>query len=112
MIDGYHKIERDDSNKSKGGVGVYVADQLHFVARDDLKLKVDNCEDKWLEVQTKVGQNDERKCGKSDNSFVIGVIYRHPDHSYRTFSHKLSQNIQKLNSWPQKSYNKKEIMQV
>ena len=95
QLDGYHKLERTDSLTCKGGVGVYVTDQLNYELRDDLKLKVENCEDNWLEIQTRPTENQERK--SNDKSFVIGVIYRHPDQSYRSFTHKLCQNIEKFN---------------
>ena len=51
-IDGYHELERDDSHTIKGGVGIYVTEQLDYDTRDDLQLKVENCEDLWLQVET------------------------------------------------------------
>ena len=93
-IDGYHKPERADSLTNKGGVGVYVTEQLDYVIRDDLKLKVEHCEDIWLEVKPTVKPSPRNN---KNDSFVIGVIYRHPDHAYRSFSYRLGQNIEKLN---------------
>ena len=74
-LNGYHKLEREDSPTCKGGVGVYVTEQLDYELRDDLKLKVDDCEDIWLEVQA---IPDESQGGKKVvKSFVVGVIYHH-----------------------------------
>ena len=94
-IEGYHKFERNDSLTCKGGVGVYVTDQLDYEPRDDLKLNVLDCEDVWLEIQTIPDENQARK--NNDKSFVVGVIYRHPDRLYRSFTYKLCQTIEKLN---------------
>ena len=58
-IEGYHKIEREDSLTCKGGVGVYVTDQLDYVLRGDIGLKADNCEDIWLEILEKTNKNQK-----------------------------------------------------
>ena len=84
-IKGYRKLERDDSSISKGGVGLYVAEQLYYESRNDLKLKVDDCEDLWLEIKTNPDENPGKGKNKQDSSFVLGVIYRHPGKPYRTF---------------------------
>ena len=94
-IKGYRKPERNDSSTSKGGVGLYVAEHLDYVTRDDLKIKVEDCEDLWLEIINRPDDNHGKN--KNDNSFIIGVIYRRPGNPYRSFSHKLCQNIEKLN---------------
>ena len=93
-LDGYHKIERSDSLISKGGVGIYVADQLDYESRDDLKLKAENCEDIWLEIQARPHEKQERKI--KDKPFVVGEIYHHPDQPFRSFSYKICQTIEKL----------------
>ena len=94
-IDGYHKLERDDSLTCKDGVGIYVTEQLGYTLRDDLKLGVDNCEDKWVEVHAIPDESQGRK--NIDKSFVVGVIYCHPDRPFQHFTHKLCQTIEKLN---------------
>ena len=45
-----------------------------------------------------MARNSEKQTDKlNDDSLIEGVIYRHPDHSYRTFKHKLCQTILKMN---------------
>ena len=89
-IKGYN-FERNDSLTSKGSVGLYMMDHIGYEFRKDLNLNTNFCEDLWLELTL---NNLEKQ---NDDSLVVGVIYRHPDHSYRSFKYKLCQTILKLN---------------
>ena len=88
-LNGYN-FERTDTPTNKGGVGVYVTDQLDYDIKDDLRLNVDNCEDLWLEIFA-----DRKK--KDKNPLILGVIYRHPNTPLKAFRHYLSRNIELLN---------------
>ena len=78
-IEGY-KFENVDSKSSAGGVGIFVANQIDYILREDLRLNIDDCEDIWIEVSTKTSNSRNRE------SMVIGLIYRHPRTHYLKFS--------------------------
>ena len=62
--------------------------------RKDFGLKVRRCEDLWVEI------NPSKNRNKSENRtspLVVGVIYRHPNTAYSSFSARLCQIVQKLN---------------
>ena len=86
-----YKFERNDTPTNKGGVGVYVSDQLDYDIKDDLRLNIDNCEDLWVEIF------GDRKTKNSNKSLIIGVIYRHPNTPFKSFTHYLCRNIALLN---------------
>ena len=92
-ISGY-KFERNDTKTNKGGVGVYIRDHLDYDIKDDLRLKVDNCEDLWLEIFDDRATKDKKQ---TTNSFILGVIYRHPNTPFKSFTHHLCRNIELLN---------------
>ena len=92
-LQGY-QFERNDSELLKGGVGLYINNDLDYKIRNDLKLNVYCCEDLWVDISLK-GNNNQSK--KNKESLVIGVIYRHPNRSYSSFSKILCQKIEKLN---------------
>ena len=76
---------------------MYVTEQLDYEIRTDLKLNIDNCEDLWVDVHDAHDETSDKNAAHVGNNFVIGVIYRHPDTTFRCFSRKLCQNIEKLN---------------
>ena len=89
-----YELERHDSKTNKGGVALYIEDELDYTVRKDFGLKVRNCEDLWVEIKpSKNKNNTEKKIG----SLVLGVIYRHPNTSYSLFSSRICQIIEKLN---------------
>ena len=49
-----------------GGVGIYLKNTLKYRSRNDLSLKTPNCEDLWIEVESKT------------SNYCLGVVYRHP----------------------------------
>ena len=92
-IKGYD-LERNDSKTDKGGVALYIENELDYTIRKDLRLKVYNCEDLWVEINPRKCTNNSKS--KKD-SLIIGVIYRHPNTSYYPFSSRICQVAQKLN---------------
>ena len=89
-----YEFERHDTLTEKGGVGLYIESELDYTVREDFGLKLDNCEDLWVEIKP------QKKGGlpKTDNSgLIIGVIYRHPNTSYYPFSSRLCKIVEKLN---------------
>ena len=80
----------------KGGVGVYISNQIEYSIRDDLSLNLLTCEDIWLNVTVKA--NNTPNCKKPHyENLVVGVIYRHPDNKYSAFSESLSKSLHILN---------------
>ena len=92
-IKGYN-IERTDTYTEKGGVAFYINDDLDYEIRNDFKLKIDFCEDLWVEIKPKMKGNSQKA---KNESFFVGVIYRHPNTPYLPFSSRIFQLIQKLN---------------
>ena len=83
-MDFYDFVHRDTPTHF-GGVGFYIKDDLEYETRDDLSLNCDNCEDLWVEIKN-----------KSKKNTVIGVIYRHPRHSFLSFQERLCHTLEKI----------------
>ena len=89
-----YDLERHDSKTNKGGVALYIEDDIDYTVREDLGFKVRSCEDLWVEIKPPKNKNNSKtKMG----SFIVGVIYRHPNTSYSFFSSRMCQIIEKLN---------------
>ena len=88
-----YEFKNCDSPTSAGGVGIYIRENLNFDVRDDLKLDIDNCEDKWIEINV----NSSKQKSKGAEKIVIGIIYRHPGNNFKLFQEKLSGTIYELN---------------
>ena len=76
-IDGYHPVTSDLRNDSKteaGGVVIYIKDIYTYKCRKDLYMKINNCEDVWVEVKT-----------NSRKPIIITSIYRHPKQNFLNF---------------------------
>ena len=81
-------INKPPEGYKKGGIGVYIDKSCTFSVREDLELRLNiPIENIWFDL---------------DNSFVIGVIYRHPNNDIETFTYHLEQtiNIIKLENKP------------
>ena len=71
-----------------GSVGVYFSNLLKFCQVDNLRLKVDGCEDLWFDVPFP-GQH---------NKLIFSVIYRHPWNNLTTaFIEFLDESLRKVN---------------
>ena len=88
-----YEFKNCDSPTAAGGVGIYIRENLNFDVRDDLKLDIDNCEDKWIEINV----NSSKQKSKGAEKIVIGIIYRHPGNNFKLFQDKLSGTIYELN---------------
>ena len=94
---GGYKFEGCPTQTEAGGVGIYIHDDFSYEIRNDLSLKTDYCEDKWIQMnlrEAKSAQNNSKTKGKK---LVIGIIYRHPEYSYENFCDQLCDTIEKLN---------------
>ena len=89
-IDGYI-FEYVDSPTQAGGVGAYLSNHLKYSLRSDLSLNVEHCEDMWIDLDVNSVNS------KHNKHFIVGVIYRHPNHNYETFCEKLCETIDNLN---------------
>ena len=57
----------EDSPTNAGGVAFYIKNNLNFNLRNDLIIRLTDCENLWIEIE----QSRNRK-------LIVGVIYRHP----------------------------------
>ena len=66
-LPGFEPIEQADSLTNAGGVGVYVANKfsVNILNKNELNSK---CEDIWLQISDI----------NTQETFILGVIYRHP----------------------------------
>ena len=88
-FDGYN-FENVNSCTSAGGVGIFVLDQFDYYIREDLSLGLNDCEDLWIEVNTR---NDTHYGIQKPESIVVSVIYRHPKSNYDKFSDLLEKKL-------------------
>ena len=72
-IPNYHFFH-NDSPSMAGGVGIYLKNAIKYRLRNDLSLKTSNCEDLWIEVESKI------------SIFCLGVVCRHPKKNFFSIS--------------------------
>jgi len=82
-LPGYNFIN-ENSQTQAGGVGAYIKNDLMYLQRRDLQLKMHGCENIWLEI---LGKRQE---------IIIGIVYRHPQYNIDDFSQSLSETITKI----------------
>ena len=70
---------------NKGGIGVYINDNIQATLRDELELNTPYTENIWFEFS------------KNNRKYVLGSIYRHPGTNTDHFTHTLNKNIDTLN---------------
>ncbi len=67
-LDGYHALDfktRDETTRSRGGVGMYVREDLNYVIRDDLSVFIPNIfESIFAEIYI------------NHKTIIVGTIYR------------------------------------
>ena len=80
----YDFVHRDTPTHF-GGVGFYINDDVEYEVRNDLALNCQDCEDLWIEIKN-----------KSRKNIILGVIYRHPRHSFSIFQEKLCSTLEKI----------------
>ena len=91
-LQGYEFVSCD-SPTAAGGVGIYIREDLNYDVRDDLKLDVESCEDKWVEIILDSSNANQKRT----ETFIVGIVYRHPGNNFKTFQEKLSNTIYDLN---------------
>ena len=79
-----YKFLHNDSVTCAGGVGLYVRETLKFQLRDDLLLHLQDCEDLWLEIESK------------ETNFIIAVIYRNSKQKLSLFNDRLCETLSLL----------------
>jgi len=67
-LTGYNFISRQRQHGKRGGVGIYIKNNINFARRDDLAINIDGqFESIFIEIQN-----------KTSNNIIIGEIYRIP----------------------------------
>ena len=85
-IPGYTFIHCPSPTKA-GGVGAYISDHLNFTVNETLKLRVNGCEDLWLNISFP----------NIKSPYIFAVIYRHPHNNHSQFYDALDESLQMLN---------------
>ena len=83
-LQGY-KFIHADTHKNAGGVGLYVKNCTDIIILNKRQIKNCDCETLWVEIKL------------NNKKYAVGVIYRHPDPSFKTFSEELFSFLHKLN---------------
>ena len=83
-LQGY-KFIHVDTHKNAGGVGLYMKNCIDFIILNKLQIKNCDFEILWIEIKLK------------NKKYAVGVIYRHPDPNFKTFSEKLFGILHELN---------------
>ena len=86
-IPGY-SFSYETPSSNAGGVGIYVGDNLNFNIIENYNISISSCENLWLKI----------KC-KNYSEYIIGVIYRHPNHiDINDFNLQLNEILQYVSS--------------
>ena len=85
-LNGYRFINRHRTNKSGGGVGLFIPENIDFSIRTDLSVYTDVIESLFLEI-----------CVDSKKT-IVGVVYRPPGGDLKVFNNTLSDILDKLRS--------------
>ena len=85
-----YTLKHDNSKTSAGGVAVYVNDRLNINVKNNLKLKVDDCESIFIEIYSSGTGVPEKISAK--NIVVLGCVLRHPRWCTTAFVDKLCKN--------------------
>ena len=84
-ISGYNFIHRHRVDRSGGGVGIYLLDDLDFKHRADLAFPSDCAESLFIEINR-----------SKEKNILIGVIYRPPDKNLPQFIIELDQLVDRI----------------
>jgi len=91
-LQGY-SFEYHDSPTNAGGVALFVKDSLTYRVENKFMVDTPGYENLWLQFDT-----------NNSNTFVVGVVYRHPNSNYKDFRDKLDVTIAKLSATSSKYY--------
>ena len=86
-LTGYQPVMLANSQTNAGGVGVYVTDKLTVTLLGKNELN-STCQDIWLRISNKTG----------NDSFIVGVIYRHPRGDVNNFLTALNKKLDLLSN--------------
>lgn len=86
ILPGYDFVYEIPANGIVGGIGMFINNCCVFHELPQFKLHCSNVEDIWLEVV------------KNQSKYIIGGIYRHPNHSVCDFSSTLDDTMSKLSN--------------
>jgi len=67
LLEVYHPLEYvtiNETNRSRGGVGMYVRDDLHYTKRHDLSVFIGKIESIFIEINN------------GNQNIIIGTVYR------------------------------------
>lgn len=85
-IPGYSFVNTN-SHSAAGGVGMYIANDIDFIVRQDLSHSNADFESCWIEINRIKHKN-----------ILIGTFYRHPSGNYDHFEQILKEHLASLNS--------------
>ena len=86
-LTGYQPVILANSQTNAGGVGVYVTNKLTVTPLGKNILN-SNCEDIWLRISNQIG----------NDSFLVVVIYRHPQGDVNNFLTALNKKLDLLSN--------------
>ena len=92
-IDGYRQPFTLGSKTSRGGVAIYVKNDIDVVERNDLNLINKSFEIVWVEIR-----NDKHK------NIVCGCLYRHPNSDIDEFMKYIAKCLTKVNKEKKECY--------
>ena len=88
----FESVQSKGTKNFAGGVGIYVSNDLEYELQPNLDLKYKGCEDLWIKIR-----DCEKEKEKRSKDLILGVIYRHPNQSYKSFTDHLCKTLHALN---------------
>ena len=85
-LSGYQFILHANSSTYAGGVGIYITDKFTFCLLESNTLHT-SCDDLWVHIT-------DRRFGET---FILGVIYRHPKGDINSFLSTLNNKLLQIN---------------
>ena len=92
-LEGYTKPFTTGSRSARGGVAIYVKNNINVIEREDLNQLDDNFEAMWVEII-----NDKTK------NIICGCFYRHPNTDIDYFTNYVSKCLTKISKEKKECY--------
>ena len=92
-LEGYKPPFTTGSLLSKGGVAIYVKNNLNVLERDDLNIMHNSFESVWIEIDVNKSKN-----------VICGCFYRHPSTDIVEFNNYISKCLSKINKEKKECY--------
>jgi len=87
IINGYDFYYELPKTGKAGGIGIFIKKSLQHIERHDLKINnVDGLKNIWLETT------------KNNLKYIIGGIYRHPNHNIQDYINKFGKNLKEISN--------------